>query len=85
MKIPDKGKTDSYKISDTKDAIVKQSDTGQFWVTLNEHLLPGEKIRYDIGSIFDNDSNIMFLNTVEELKEHLLEIADEEYKDQFRE
>jgi hypothetical protein len=84
MKIPPKGKIEVYYLSDTEFAAVQQSDSGQFWVTIrkSEDSVPGQ---VTIEGLFDDKSHIMFLNTVEDLKEYLLERADEEHKKQFAE
>lgn len=86
MKIPSKGETEVYDLSDTEYAVVKQEESGQFWVTIvNRGGLSGGEMRVAVEGIFDNNSNVIFLNTVEEVKEHLLERADKAHKDQFGE
>ena len=50
-----------------------------------KHLSSGKKPFIPTKSLFDKDADFTFLNTVEELKEYLLEKADETYKEQFRE
>jgi hypothetical protein len=83
MKIPPKGETETYDLSDTEYAAVQQEESGQFWVTIVNRGDLEEGV--EVKGIFDNNSNIMFINTDEELKGYLLEKADEAHKSQFGE
>jgi hypothetical protein len=80
MRIPTKEKSEMYTLNDSEFGVVHVTDSGRFRVVIwpNEELLPGEKYRITIK---DDDS--FEFDTFEEVKEHLLEKADEDHKAQF--
>jgi len=80
MKSPSIGQTEGYYISDTEVALVKLEDN-RFWVSIRnrEGFLPGEKFRITVSS-----SNNISFDKFEQVKEYLLEKADEAYKLQFQ-
>jgi hypothetical protein len=80
MRIPSIGETVVYDISDTEYVVVKLSESGEFWLTIINRENPGPAVE----SPFDNNSNVIFLNTIEKVKEYLLEKADEAHKVQFQ-
>jgi len=80
MRIPSIGETVVYNISDTEYAVVKLSESGEFWVTI----INRENRRAAVVSPFDKNSNVIFLHTIENVKEYLLEKADETHKVQFQ-
>ena len=80
MKIPERGQTETYFISDNKVAAVKlEAETGKFWVTV----VNSEYIDLPAESPFAPNSNVAFLDTFQDVKKYLFEKADENYKEQF--
>jgi len=80
MRIPSEGNTEVYDISDTEYASVKLDDSGRFWVNISRIEKPVESM-----SVTVKDSNSLWLDTFEEVKEYLLEKANEAHKANFRE
>jgi len=80
MKIPSKGKTEMYDISDTEYASVKLDDSNKFWVTISRIEKPVEK---DEIMVSVKDSNSIWFDTIDEVREYLLEKADASHKTQF--
>lgn len=82
MKSPTKDKSELYPLTESEYGIVHVTDSGKFRVAVrpNEKLLPGEKFRITIKE----DDSFEF-DTFEEVKEYLLEKADEIHKAQFQE
>lgn len=85
MKIPSHGETEVYDLSDSEFAAVKLEESGQFWVTIvnRAEYSSDEKTNVVVKGIFDNNSNVTFLNTLEEVKEYLLSKAGIAFKEQF--
>jgi hypothetical protein len=80
MKIPEKGKTEIYPISDDKFALVELEDSGRFILRISSTFTAIPKNHVQV-----NDDNPVAYNAFEELREDLLNMADENHKDQFRE
>lgn len=83
MKLPTKDKSELYPLTESTNGIVHVTDSGKFRVAIRpneEILLPGEKFKITVR----NDDYFEF-ETFEEVKNHLLENADEAHKAQFLE
>jgi|GEM_PF-4386390 len=82
MNLPTKDKSELYPLTESTCTIVHITDSGKFRVAVrpNEKPLLGEKLRITIKG----DDYFEF-DTFEEVKEHLLENADESHKAQFLE
>lgn len=82
MKIPSKGKTEMYDISDTEYASVElEESTNKFWLTIWRIEKPVEK---DENMVKLRDSNALWFDTFEEVQEYLVDKAEGKYKDQFQ-
>lgn len=82
MNLPTQDKSEIYYLTDSENSVVHVTDSGKFRVVIypNEILLRGEKFKITI----DNDGGFEF-DTFEEVKEYLLEKADEAHRIQFQE
>lgn len=82
MTLPTKDKSEVYPLTDTDYGVVHVTDTGKFRVVIwpKEELLPGEKFKITI-----KDDESFDFDTFEEVKEYLLEKADDTHKAQFLE
>lgn len=80
MRIPTKGDTEMYDVSENKYASVKSENSGKYWVTISSI----ERLEKNQIITTVKDGNSLWFDTFEEVKQYLLETADEAYKDQFR-
>lgn len=81
MKVPTKEKSEMYKITHSEFGVVHVTDNDRFKVSIrpSEELCPDEKFKITI-----RDDDYFEFDTFEEVKEHLLEKAEETYKKQFQ-
>ena len=82
MRIPSIGKTETYDISNTEYATVKLDDSNRFWVGITtkiEEPIPSNKLNVTI-----KDSEDIWFDSFEEVKEYLAEKSDETHKAQFQ-
>jgi len=82
MKLPTKDKSELYPLTKSTTGIVHVTDSGKFRVAIhpNDVLLPGEKFKITV-----RDDDYFEFETFEQVKDHLLENADEAHKAQFLE
>lgn len=82
MRVPTREKSEVYYLTQSEHGVVHLTDSGRFKVAIwpNETLLPNEKFRVTV-----RDDNSFEFDSIEEVKEYLLEMADEDHKDQFHE